>query len=160
MTSTGRNLGVWAADMFDRSWRTGLQVFAAYLVIVLQAGGMPLNLLAGVLQALFAVVLSVITAMLAMPSFGEAWYFQLAERAVKTFFQTMLAGIGTATMFAEVDWHGVWEMSWTAAVLSIATSVATTRLGATSTTGQVNLTAPPRRIAASGDSERSGASGF
>lgn len=155
MTSTVSTFGKWARDIAERAGRTAAQVFAAYLTVAMQVGGPPLDWAAAGTQVGFAVVLSLLTSAISMPTFGEAWYFQVAERGVKTFVQYMVAGIGTATMFAEVDWEMVVQASWLAALYSVVTSVATTRIGPE---GQVNVTRPtsvtPR------PSEKTGSSGF
>lgn len=48
-----------------------------------------------------------------------------AIRAARTFFQTFLATIGTATMLEQVRWDIVLSSSALAALLSIATSFVT-----------------------------------
>jgi hypothetical protein len=47
-----------------------------------------------------------------------------AERAIKTFFQTFVALIGTAVVIADVDWVTVASGSVLATLLSVATSIA------------------------------------
>ena len=54
----------------------------------------------------------------------KTWLKAAAVRAIKTFAQTAVATIGTAAVFAEVDWLIVLSASALAAVLSILTSVA------------------------------------
>lgn len=46
-------------------------------------------------------------------------------RAVRTFFQTFIATVGTATLLADVHWLQVLSASALAAILSIATSIVT-----------------------------------
>lgn len=46
-------------------------------------------------------------------------------RALRTFFQTFVATVGTAAILAEVDWVTVLSASALAALLSVATSIAT-----------------------------------
>jgi hypothetical protein len=72
---------------------------------------------AGAVGCGFAVVLSLLTSAISSPSWGEAWLFQVAERAVKTFLQTVLGGIGVATSAALL-----------AALYSVVTSVLATRV--------------------------------
>jgi hypothetical protein len=158
MTSTVHKFGRWARDIAERAGRTAAQVFAAYLTVVMQVGGPVLDWGVALTQVAFATVLSLLTSMVSLPSFGDQWVFQVTERAVKTFAQYMVAGIGTATIFAEVDWNTIVQSSWLAALYSVIMSVATTRAGQEAARGSVNLTAP-KSISVSA-AERSGASGF
>lgn len=48
-----------------------------------------------------------------------------AIRALKTFFQTFVAVIGTTALISQVDWKIVLSTSGLAAIVSIATSFAT-----------------------------------
>lgn len=52
------------------------------------------------------------------------WLKCAAIRAVKTFAQTLIAAIGTSTMFGQVEWIAALSTAGLAAVLSILTSVA------------------------------------
>ena len=52
-----------------------------------------------------------------------AFWKGAAERAIKTFFQTFVALIGTSIVFADVDWTLVLSGSGLAAVLSLAMSI-------------------------------------
>lgn len=47
-----------------------------------------------------------------------------SERAIKTFFQTLVALIGTAVVISDVDWVTVVSGSVLATILSVATSIA------------------------------------
>jgi hypothetical protein len=67
------------------------------------------------------------------------------ERAAKTFLQAVAAGIGTASMFDQVDWNTALSSAAVAAVYSAITSVLSVRLGPADTTGQVDVTSPPTR---------------
>lgn len=129
----------WFAGALDRAIRTAVQTFLAYISVAKLLD--EVNWQAALLGTLFAVVVSVLTSFLGSPSFGERWGFQVAERAVKTFVQNLLAGIGTATMFDQVDWKTAFSAAVLAAFYSAGTSVLTTRAGATR--GEVDLTAPP-----------------
>ena len=52
------------------------------------------------------------------------WWKAAGVRAVKTFFQTFVASIGTAAVLNEVNWVMVGSASTLAAILSLATSLA------------------------------------
>lgn len=133
----------WPADTLDRALRTALQTLAAYLTLahsLTEVAWVP-----ALLAAVFGAVVSVLTSLVASPSFGEAWGFQLLERSVKTFAQNLLVGIGAAVTFAEVDWRMALNAAGLAAAYSIVTSVLTTRTGSNLAHGQVSLSAPPNR---------------
>lgn len=52
------------------------------------------------------------------------WAKAAAIRAVKTFFQTFVATIGSTAVLSEVNWSVVLSASALAAILSLATSLA------------------------------------
>lgn len=56
---------------------------------------------------------------------NKSWWLKVAERSIKTFFQTFVAVIGTAFVISDVDWIHVLSASALAAILSVATSIAT-----------------------------------
>lgn len=51
------------------------------------------------------------------------WWDAALVRALKTFFQTLVALIGTSVVFADVDWPMVASASGLAALLSLAQSL-------------------------------------
>ena len=55
---------------------------------------------------------------------NKKWWKAAGVRAVKTFFQTFVATIGTAIVIEDVNWLMVASASTLAAVLSLATSLA------------------------------------
>ena len=55
---------------------------------------------------------------------NKNWWKAAGIRAVKTFFQTFIASIGTAYVISDVNWMMVGSASALAAILSIATSFA------------------------------------
>lgn len=55
---------------------------------------------------------------------NKNWWKAAGIRAVKTFFQTFVASIGTAYVISDVNWVMVGSASALAAILSIATSLA------------------------------------
>lgn len=136
----------WPLDTAERAVRTGAQVLAGYL-----SAAQLINQIdwAAALSATgLAVVLSLITSVIGSPSWGAALGFQVGERAVKTFLQALVVGIGAAAAFDQVDWKTALASAALAAAYSVVTSVATTRLGETGTVGQVNLTKPDVELAA------------
>ena len=52
------------------------------------------------------------------------WWKAAGIRALKTFFQSFVATIGTSALIEEVDWRIVISAAGLAAVLSLATSLA------------------------------------
>ena len=52
------------------------------------------------------------------------WWKAAGIRAVKTFFQTFVATVGTAAVMNDVNWVTVGSASALAAILSLATSLA------------------------------------
>ena len=54
---------------------------------------------------------------------NKNWWKAAGIRAVKTFFQTFVASIGTAYVISDVNWMMVGSASALAAILSIATSL-------------------------------------
>lgn len=56
---------------------------------------------------------------------NKSWWLKVAERSIKTFFQTFVAVIGSAFVVSDVDWIQVLSASALAAILSVATSIAT-----------------------------------
>lgn len=133
----------WIGDVADRAVRTALQTLLAYLSAAQLINEADWR--AALLATGFAVVFSLLTSLVGSPSFGEPYGLQLLERAVKTFAQNVLAGIGTAVMFDQVDWKTALSAAALAALYSIGMSVLTTRAGASETRGQVGLTMPPNR---------------
>lgn len=55
---------------------------------------------------------------------GSRWIAAAGIRAIKTFFQIFVSTIGTATVLGSVNWVAVLSASATAAILSLATSLA------------------------------------
>ena len=55
---------------------------------------------------------------------SRKWWSAAGIRAVKTFFQTFVATIGTSAVIEQVDWRIVLSASALAAILSLATSLA------------------------------------
>lgn len=56
---------------------------------------------------------------------NKEWWLKVAERSIKTFFQTFVAVIGTAFVMSDVNWIQVLSASALSAILSVATSIAT-----------------------------------
>lgn len=55
---------------------------------------------------------------------NKKWFMAAGVRATKTFFQTFVASVGTATVIGSVNWVAVLSASALAAILSLATSLA------------------------------------
>ena len=55
---------------------------------------------------------------------SKKWFKAAGIRAVKTFFQTFVATIGTSAVIEQVDWKIVISASALAAILSLGTSLA------------------------------------
>lgn len=55
---------------------------------------------------------------------SKKWFRAAGIRAIKTFFQTFTALIGTAVVVEDVDWVLVLSGSFLASILSLATSLA------------------------------------
>lgn len=140
-SSTGKRMIAWMTGSADRVFRTAIQTLAGYAAVVMQTGGHAFNWTTAGWMVLLAVILSIATQFIALPSFGELWIYQLAERAAKTFVQTVVAGIGANLLFTDVDWDLTLHTALLAAVASLGTSVLATRAGTNS--GQVDITAPP-----------------
>jgi hypothetical protein len=137
-------MSTWASSVFDRAVRTGLQTLLAYLSaakLINEVAWVP-----ALSATFFAVVLSLLTSVVASPSWGDALGFQVAERAVKTFLQSVIAFVGAATMFDQVDWKTALSSAGLAAVYSVVTSVLTTKMGPV---GQVDVSSPPTGAAPS-----------
>ena len=56
--------------------------------------------------------------------FTQKWLEASLVRAIKTFFQTFIATIGSAMVLTEVNWQVALSASVLAAILSIGTSIA------------------------------------
>lgn len=132
---------MWFQGAVDRAVRTALQVLAAYLSAAQLINQVDWS--AAALAVGFTVVLSALTSLVGSPSFGDGWGFQVVERAVKTFAQSLLAFIGAATLFDQVDWKTGLSAAALAAVYSVVTSVLATRVGQAGAHGEVDLTTPP-----------------
>lgn len=72
---------------------------------------------------------------------GNAVFLKdVAERAVKTFAQTLLATVGTGAVLpavTDVDWGNGAAIGATAAIISILTSIVTSGLGSNGTASAV-----------------------
>lgn len=55
---------------------------------------------------------------------SKKWFKAAGIRAIKTFFQTFVATIGTSAVIEQVDWKIVLSASLLAAILSLGTSLA------------------------------------
>ena len=62
---------------------------------------------------------------LEMLGFTKEFWAAALNRAYRTFFQVFVASVGTAVMLSEVNWRAVISASTLAAIMSVATSIAT-----------------------------------
>lgn len=130
----------WFAGAVDRLVRSALQAFFAYVAAAQALSN--IDWLAAASVTGLAAVASGLTTLVTMPSFGEAWYFQVLERAVKTFAQNLGTYVVVASTFESVDWATGLDASLYAALLSVGMSVMTTRAGSDVVVGQVDVTPP------------------
>lgn len=64
----------------------------------------------------------------------------ILERAIKTFCQALIAGIGMAVAIEDVDWEYALSTALLATILSVLTSVVSTEFGDTETASLVDDT--------------------
>lgn len=137
---------IWLTGLVDRATRTGVGTLSAYLMAAQALSEVDW---AGALSATaLAVLMSVLTNLMSSPSFGELWIYQLAERAIKSFVQNVIAFVGTATMFEAVDWKTGLSAALLAALNSVAMGVLTTRTGGPGAVGEVDVVSPPPDVVA------------
>lgn len=55
---------------------------------------------------------------------SKEWWEKAGVRAIKTFFQAFVAGVGCSIVLKDVDWIYVLSASALASILSLATSLA------------------------------------
>lgn len=71
--------------------------------------------------------------------FTKSFLKQLAERAIKTFCQTIVALAGATQMdWLKLDWQHLLATSAIAAVLSVVTSIASDKIGPADSPSMVN----------------------
>lgn len=128
---------VWAIGMLDRVLRTVVQAAVGYITAIqlVTPGSFSLFQFLGVV--LGAAVVSIGTSLVAAPSFDNSWWYQIIERAVKTFCQVFVSGIVT-TSIAGVTFSivpsgvmAVLSASGIAALTSILNSIVSMNVGAT-----------------------------
>lgn len=132
----------WFGETVDRVVRSGLQAFFAYVMAAQALSN--IDWVAAASVTALGAVTAALTAMVGMPSFGEAWYFQVLERSIKTFAQNLGTYVVVASSFESVDWATGLDASLYAALLSVGMSVLGTRVGSDAVIGETSLTAPPR----------------
>jgi hypothetical protein len=144
--SPSGNAKAWTIDLIDRAVRTALQTGIGYLLV-----GGQLNLpstqgtwLAFGSVVAAAVILSLATAVISAPTFFNNYWFQVIERAVKTFCQALVAGFAVTSVsgsFATLPHNMVALLtsSAIAAGTSLLTSVYTTPMGSREAVGTVGL---------------------
>lgn len=98
--------GSWWKAATMRALRTAAVVAIPYVPVSLS--GQDYLIMAS--AAGMGFVLSILTSMVGIPEIdgdSQPWYFALLSRVVKTVAQALLAAVGTATFFYEVDWSAI-----------------------------------------------------
>jgi hypothetical protein len=148
-TSSSSAPKVWALGVIDRVLRTLVQATVGYITainLIASPDNFDLIQFAGIIGG--AAVVSVGTSLIAAPTFDSSWWYQILERAVKTFTQVFIAGIVTISidgeLFSAVP-TGVKELLSTAgiaALVSVGTSIMSTSIGHPD---RVDLVVPPEK---------------
>lgn len=133
-------MNVWLTGTLDRALRTALQTFLAYLTAAELLAD--IDWLTAASATVLAVLVSVLTNLIAAPSFGDLWIYQVMERAMKTFAQSLVAFLGTTVLITDVDWPTAFSAALTAALYSAVSSTLTTRVGDVQAKGNVDLVPP------------------
>lgn len=60
---------------------------------------------------------------------SRRWWIETLERMAKTAAQTILGMVGADKLLLELPWGFIWQFTATMMLLSLATSIATTKLG-------------------------------
>lgn len=60
---------------------------------------------------------------------SRRWWAETIERMVKTAAQTFLGLVGADKLLLSLPWSFIWQMMATMMLLSLATSIATTKMG-------------------------------
>lgn len=79
--------------------------------------------------------------------FTVAWLKDAAERAAKTFAQSLLSLMTVGTAITDVDWGSALALSGTAAAVSVLTSVVSAGVGNRGTASLTNAVEPTSRHA-------------
>jgi hypothetical protein len=117
----------YALNVLDRAARTALHVFTGYVVAAQAAGVFDWRYI-GLATAL-AVVVSVLQSLVDFPALPGGWIVDVAARALRSFAQSAVAGVGAAVLLTDVPWQTVLTAAAVAALSSVATSVAATPFG-------------------------------
>ncbi|MBF6138133.1 holin [Nocardia otitidiscaviarum] len=59
----------------------------------------------------------------------QQFWEDIAERAIKTFAQALLALVTVGSLLTDIDWGAALSMAATAALVSVLTSLASSRVG-------------------------------
>ena len=129
---------IWTVGTIDRVVRTVVQATVGYITAIQlhPIGGFDLYQFLGVV--LGAAVISVGTALIAAPSFNNSWWYQIIERAVKTFCQVFVSGIvttsiaGVAFLIVPTGVMAVLSASGIAALTSVLNSIVSMNVGSPS----------------------------
>jgi Putative lactococcus lactis phage r1t holin len=116
-----------ALRVLDRAVRTAAQALAGYLLVGGTIGGVEWN--TAVSAVILSVAVSLLQGLVDLPPMPYGWFGDALGRALRTFGQTALAGVGTAVLISDVPVVAVAAAALLAAVTSIITSLAATPLG-------------------------------
>ena len=60
---------------------------------------------------------------------SKRWWFETLERMVKTAAQAFLGMVGADRLLLSLPWDFIWQFTATMMLLSLATSIVTTKIG-------------------------------
>jgi hypothetical protein len=111
---------IWWLAAEKRALRTALVVVLPFLPALLRAE--PNAVLAAASTVALAVVLSLATSLRSLPELDDVtrpWWAAMLNRAVRTFAQTLVAGIPAVALITDVPWTVLLTQALTAAVGSL-----------------------------------------
>jgi hypothetical protein len=141
-----KKISPWTLILIDRVVRTVVQAATGYITALqlVTPGQFDVREFLGIVGG--SALVSIGTAIISAPSFDDSWWYQIIERAVKTFVQVFISAMVTFTVAGEtfsVIPSGVIQVlsgAGIAALASILTSVVGMSVGATTA---VDLVVPP-----------------
>lgn len=116
-----------ALRALDRTWRTALQTLIGYLTV---AGGLgSVDWTTAFSAAAAGAVLAFLQGMADLPTAPGGGFADIAGRVLRTFTQTALAYVGTATLITDIPFGQMLSASALAALVSVVTSLVTMPMG-------------------------------